>query len=144
MAEKPVKTPLPADLPTDWALGQTVAPEGESAGLSPQHGYNYLMEQVNAAQRAVNAINEAFGDLSTAATVAFTAAEWSGGTLTIPQEKHGRRSGAFGYQLRHKVGGELLTNTWSVAGTGVRWDESSKTITLTSDDAYEGEITFLG
>ena len=77
-------------------------------------------------------------------SVAFTAAEWSGGTLTIPQAKHGRRSGAFGYQLRHKVGGELLVNTWSVAGTGVRWDESSKTITLTSDDAYEGEITFLG
>lgn len=77
-------------------------------------------------------------------TVAFTAAEWSGGTLTIPQERHGRRSGAFGYQLRHRVGGELLANTWAVAGTGVRWDESGKTITLTSDDAYEGEITFLG
>ena len=77
-------------------------------------------------------------------SVAFTAAEWSGGTLTIPQAKHGRRSGVFGYQLRHKVGGELLVTTWAVAGTGVKWDESSKTITLTSDDAYEGEITFLG
>ena len=40
--------------------------------------------------------------------------------------------------------GELLVTTWAVAGTGVKWDESSKTITLTSDDAYEGEITFLG
>ena len=46
--------PLPADLPTDWQTGQTVAPTGEEAGLSAKHGYNYLMEQVNAAQRAVN------------------------------------------------------------------------------------------
>ena len=50
MAEKPIATPLPADLPTDWAYGQTVAPAGSDAGLSKQHGYNYLMEQVNAAQ----------------------------------------------------------------------------------------------
>lgn len=63
MAENPIKTPLPADLPTDWALGQTVAPEGESAGLSPQHGYNYLMEQVNAAQQAAKELGKGFAGL---------------------------------------------------------------------------------
>ena len=51
--------PLPADLPTDWTPGQTVAPNGADAGLSQQHGYNYLMEQVNAAQSACNEIDTA-------------------------------------------------------------------------------------
>ena len=51
--------PLPADLPTDWTQGQTVAPNGADAGLPPQHGYNYLMEQVNAAQSASNEIDGA-------------------------------------------------------------------------------------
>ena len=60
MAEKPIKTPLPADLPEDWNVGQTVAPDGTAVGLTEQHGYNYLMAAVNRAQRGVNAVNEAF------------------------------------------------------------------------------------
>ena len=63
MAENPIKTPLPADLPEDWTYGQTVAPAGEEAGLSTQHGYNYLMQQVNAAQRGVNEVGKAFSGL---------------------------------------------------------------------------------
>lgn len=59
MADNPIKTPLPADLPTDWTYGQTVAPAGSDAGLSQQHGYNYLMRQVNAAQQGVNELGEA-------------------------------------------------------------------------------------
>lgn len=65
MAVNPIQTPLPADLPEDWTYGQTVAPTGAEAGLSEQHGYNYLMEQVNAAHEGVNAIGEAFDDLAT-------------------------------------------------------------------------------
>ena len=64
MAEKPIAAPLPADLPENWTYGQTVAPADSDAGLTEQHGYNYLMEQVNAAQEAVNAINEAFSGLA--------------------------------------------------------------------------------
>ena len=45
MAEKPIAAPLPADLPDNWTYGQTVAPAGSDAGLTEQHGYNYLMEQ---------------------------------------------------------------------------------------------------
>lgn len=60
MAENPIKSPLPADLPTDWSIGQTVGPDGTDVGLSERHGYNYLSKQVNAAQKAVNAIGEAF------------------------------------------------------------------------------------
>ena len=65
MADNPITTPLPADLPENWSVGQIVAPSGTVAGLTEQHGYNYLMAQVNAAQESVNAIGEAFEDLAT-------------------------------------------------------------------------------
>lgn len=67
MAEKPIKTPLPADLPENWDAGQIVAPDGTSVGLTEQHGYNYLMAAVNRAQRGVNEVNEAFETISTGA-----------------------------------------------------------------------------
>ena len=65
MADNPITVSLPADLPEDWAENQIVAPEGQSAGLTKQHGYNYLMEQVNAAQTAASQIGEAFSGLAT-------------------------------------------------------------------------------
>lgn len=49
--------PLPADLPENWTSGQIVAPTGAEAGLDNQHGYNYLMKQVNNAQKAATALN---------------------------------------------------------------------------------------
>lgn len=64
MAENPITVNLPADLPEDWAENQIVAPEGQSAGLTRQHGYNYLMEQVNNAQTAANEIGVAFAGLA--------------------------------------------------------------------------------
>lgn len=60
MAEKPISTPLPADLPTNWRTGQTVSPTGTEVGLTQQHGYNYQSQQINNAQTAINTINEAF------------------------------------------------------------------------------------
>ena len=47
---------LPADLPEDWTQSQFISPNGTEVGLTPQHGYNYLMQQVNAAQTAINNI----------------------------------------------------------------------------------------
>jgi len=35
MAENPINPPLPADLPEDWAIGQTVAPSGPRAEGGP-------------------------------------------------------------------------------------------------------------
>lgn len=60
--ENPITTPLPADLPENWQTSQIVAPDGADAGLSEQHGYNYLMRQVNAAQEGVNTLGEALED----------------------------------------------------------------------------------
>ena len=64
MADRPISAPLPADLPENWANGQIVSPDGSSVGLSARHGYNYLMEQVNAAQEAANDLNAAFDGLA--------------------------------------------------------------------------------
>ena len=55
---RPLPSPLPADLPEDWQDSQIVAPEGADVGLTEQHGYNYLMQQVNDAQRAANQLQE--------------------------------------------------------------------------------------
>lgn len=71
MAERPIKDPLPADLPENWQAEQIVAPTGEEAGLTHQHGYNYLMEMVNRAQRGVNSVNEAFDTVSGKRTCRF-------------------------------------------------------------------------
>lgn len=54
--------PLPADLPENWTSGQIVAPTGAEAGLDEQHGYNYLMKQVNNAQKAANLLNNGKAD----------------------------------------------------------------------------------
>lgn len=64
MAEKPVKQNLPADLPENWTDSQYVSPGGTEVGLTKQHGFNYLMQQVNNSQKAVKEINEAFPDLA--------------------------------------------------------------------------------
>lgn len=47
---------LPADLPENWNNSQYVSADGAVAGLTPKHGYNYLMQQVNNAQKAVNTL----------------------------------------------------------------------------------------
>lgn len=63
MANNPITTPLPADLPTNWTYGQTIGASGTDVGLTEQHGYNYLMQQVNAAQQAATQIGQAFSGL---------------------------------------------------------------------------------
>ncbi len=65
MAEKPVRQNLPADLPENWTDSQYVSPGGTEVGLTRQHGFNYLMQQVNNAQRAAKELNDAFKDLAT-------------------------------------------------------------------------------
>ena len=55
---------LPADLPTNWTQGQIISPNGTEVGLTEQHGYNYLNEQVNAAQEEVNTLSQEVDALS--------------------------------------------------------------------------------
>lgn len=48
---------LPNDLPENWTDNQYVTPGGREAGLTEQHGFNYLMKQVNNAQKAINELD---------------------------------------------------------------------------------------
>lgn len=57
-----ITVPLPQDLPTNWVYGQTIGPQGTDVGLTQQHGYNYLMEQVNAAQQAAQELDNSVGN----------------------------------------------------------------------------------
>lgn len=98
MAENPITVSLPADLPTNWEYGQTVAPNGRDAGLSEQHGYNYLMQQVNAAQRAAEEIGEAFPNL----------APLKGGALPVDNGGTGRRYW-YPYRLPYPVTSTAFT-----------------------------------
>lgn len=66
MVDNPIKTPLPADLPENWLNTQTIAAAGADVGLSKQHGYNYLMQQVNAAQNGVNLLGSSIAGLTPA------------------------------------------------------------------------------
>lgn len=81
MANKPIPTPLMADLPTNWTRGQIVAPTGQEVGLPTNYGYNYLMAKVNEARTAINTINDAFTNLPDANTLA-QYLKLSGGTMT--------------------------------------------------------------
>ena len=114
---------LLADLPEDWGYGQIVAPEGESVGLTPQHGYNYLMRKVNACARALNEIVKEMGQIVPADMVTangggqlilpgilgdgpyiieFTAEEYTI-TLTVEPEGNGTVEGAGTYQAGDTV-----------------------------------------
>lgn len=61
--DNPITVSLPRNLPTNWAYGQTVAPNGSDVGLAEQYGYNYLNQQINAAQQAAQEVGEAIPDL---------------------------------------------------------------------------------
>ena len=105
MATKPISTPLPADLPENWTTGQTVAPTGAEVGLSEQHGYNYLMQQVNAAQEALNTINNAFEDLATTEDVGDITPDGIG---AIPSSEKAKPTA----WLRSAATGRCLWRSW--------------------------------
>lgn len=63
MANKPLPSPLAANLPEDWVVDQIVAPTGQEVGLPEQYGYNYLMAKVNEAIEAINLLNNGFADI---------------------------------------------------------------------------------
>ena len=81
MANKPLPSPLTADLPENWTYGQTVAPTGQEVGLPNNYGYNYLMAKVNEARTAINTINSAFTNLPDANTLE-QYLKLTGGTMT--------------------------------------------------------------
>ena len=94
MPENPITVPLPQDMPTNWVYGQTIGPNGTDVGLTQRHGYNYLMQQVNAAQQAAEELGEGISGLSgdnipetagsetSISTALSNKAEWNASDLT--------------------------------------------------------------
>lgn len=76
---------LPADLPENWQVGQIVAPNGATVGLTEKHGYNYQSKQINDAQRAINQLDDAIGQLPTISAIEVTllASGWSTMTQSV-------------------------------------------------------------
>lgn len=70
---KIVTVPLPHDLPENWNENQYVSPGGTEVGLTEQHGYNYLMRQVNNAQKAVQEVANYAQSKSTAGNLLLNA-----------------------------------------------------------------------
>ena len=112
MAENPIKAPLPADLPEDWTYGQTVAPTGEEAGLSTQHGYNYLMQQVNAAQRGVNEVGKAFSGLPSLGPDGKIPAEQLPTMDYVPNSQKGTAGGVATLGAEGKLVQDVDGGTW--------------------------------
>lgn len=137
MADKPIAAPLPADLPENWQAGQIVAPTGEEVNLSHQHGYNYLMEMVNKAQRGVNAVNDAFESVSGKRTCRFvvgtSTAGWTEADcdfLCDGTDDRGKIFAAISFLPDN--GGEIviLSGTYNLTGNITIENTSGKNISL--------------
>ena len=140
MAENTEYTPLPADLPEDWTPGQIVAPAGADAGLSVQHGYNYLNKQVNDAQRAVNRLQEDAGSTQTDVDQLQTDVEKLQGDL---EAVHGLPDGGTVGQVLGKTGEEDGQAGWiNLPDTGVTSFKGRKgTVQPASGDYSVSQVT---
>ena len=88
---------------------------------------------------------------SRAVAVTFAEADWVSEEgvamkqLSIPLATHQRQTSHFTHIIRHKLpDGSLSTNTWAVHCTDVVYSSTTGSIMLRSEDAYNGEIVFMG
>lgn len=113
---------LPADLPENWTYGQTVSPNGTEAGLTPKHGYNYLMRQVNQAQALLNQVTAVIqSEMATQGYVdAQTALKVSkgGDTMTGPLLLPGDPTAALQAATKGYVDDQIANNPGPQGDTG--------------------------
>ena len=76
--------------------------------------------------------------------VDFGAADWSGGTLSIPKARHGLTGPAITGEVRMQVGGVLTPGTWAALGTYITVNKDTLEVTLHSADAYAGCVILTG
>ena len=150
MATNPINPPLSADLPTNWVTGDTISPGGADVGLSEQHGYNYLMQQVNAAQEGVNALGESLGglDASDVGAVPTTGGTMTG-SLTIGNTTIGNSEILDTSSIAIAAPTEILIgvgNTGSLESLGSGFDITADMVHLLSDELFVNgaKITALG
>lgn len=76
--------------------------------------------------------------------VDFTVEDWPEGVLEIPRFVHRCDSeDALAYELRHLVDGKLVSTTWAVFETVVRY-RPDRTVVLIRKKPYPGRIEFWG
>lgn len=76
--------------------------------------------------------------------VDFTAADWSGGTISIPKSRHGLSGPAITGEARMLVGGALTAGTWAALGTYITVNKDTLEVTVHSADAYAGCVILTG
>ena len=131
MANNPITVPLPQDLPETWAANQIVSPDGVSAGLTPQHGYNYLMQQVNNAQKAAQELGEGIAGLS---GDNLPASSDGGETISTALSNKVKISALSGIDLNDvTVDGHYRTNgeCTNVPITGGGWEQWTQLLVIT-------------
>lgn len=145
MADKPIVKPLPGDLPEDWKLEQIVSPNGTEAGLTVKHGYNYLMAQINAAQAAINAINEAFPGLAGLGADGRVPPEQLPSLDYVPSAEKGKANGVATLGADGKVPTAQLQPTadslnFGPNGSNGLWDRQTAVPTGTMAIRYNGYL----
>ena len=131
MANNPITVPLPQDLPETWVTNQIVSPDGVSAGLTSQHGYNYLMQQVNNAQQAAQELGEGIAGLS---GDNLPASSDGGETISAALSNKVKISALSGIDLNDvTVDGHYRTNgeCTNVPITGGGWEQWTQLLVIT-------------
>ena len=136
MAVNPISSPLPADLPTNWQTGQTVAPNGSDVGLAQQYGYNYQSQQINAAQQAINTIGAQFPNLYGKDDIVPIANGGTGGTSVAAALANLGAQPGFNLLVnsRFKYNGRNRTSYTGGALTVDGWNSASGSVTITLPD----------
>lgn len=139
MATKPIQTNPVADLPVNWTNGQTVAPTGQSVGLTNQHGYNYLNGKVNEALTDIGIINEAF--TTTVPSPATTTPSAVGASGAVGSSTLYARADHVHKAPQAGTGNPKMDGTAS-AGSATTWSRSDHI--HPSDTTRQGKITASG
>lgn len=136
MAVNPISSPLPADLPTNWQTGQTVAPNGSDVGLAQQYGYNYQSQQINAAQQAINTIGAQFPNLYGKGDTVPIANGGTGGTSVAAALANLGAQPGFNLLVnsRFKYNGRNQTSYTGGALTVDGWNSAPGSVTITLPD----------
>lgn len=139
MASNPLQNPLPANLPENWQFGQIVGPNGTDVGFSKEHGYNYLMQQVNAVEEAANTLGDAFSTLADGdGTGAALNALKLGGT---PADQYAKTA-QVDQQLNTKANGDetgAALNALKLGGTAA--DQYAKTAQVTQQLSTKANVS---
>lgn len=119
----PINPAVVADLPENWTYAQIVSPNGTEAGLTTQHGYNYLNSKVNEALTAINTLGGAFANVP----------EMSGGKIPVADLPTNTANGVASLNANTKVPAAQIPLSVVTANLSTTWNGSgpyNQTVTV--------------